>query len=64
MVFAARLHGATVMRVTDYGAVPDDGNCDAAAIRSAIAAAEGQPDVVLEFDAGVYNLSFLPPQFK
>lgn len=56
MVFAAPLNAATVVRVADYGAMPDDGVCDAAAIRSAIAATEGQPDVVLEFDAGVYNL--------
>lgn len=56
MVFAARLKGATVVRVADYGALPDDGDCDAAAIRNAIAAAQGQLDVVLEFDAGVYNL--------
>jgi hypothetical protein len=46
----------TEVRVADHGARPDDGICDAAAIRSAIAAAEGRPDVVLEFDAGVYNL--------
>ena len=47
---------ATDVHVRDFGAYPDDDQCDIAAIESAIAAASiGLPRIV-RFDAGVYNL--------
>lgn len=45
-----------VVAVADFGAVPDDGKCDAAAIRKAIASEEGNENVVISFQKGTYNL--------
>lgn len=47
----------TLVRVADFGAVPDDGICDAAQIRAAVASVASQPKVRIELDAGVYNLA-------
>ena len=46
----------TVVSVADFGAFPDDGKCDAAAIRQAIASVDGKENVVVSFDKGIYNL--------
>lgn len=47
----------TLVRVSDFGAVPDDGVCDAAEIRAAVASVAGLSGVRITFDAGVYNLA-------
>jgi len=47
----------TVVRVSDFGAVADDGKCDADAIRAAVASVSNLPNVRIVFDAGVYNLA-------
>lgn len=53
--FTARAE--TVVRVSDFGAIPDDGTCDAEAIRAAVASVSDLSDVKILFDAGVYNLA-------
>lgn len=45
-----------VLKVRDYGAVPDDGLCDIEAIRNAIADVHRKEASVLEFEEGVYDL--------
>ncbi|MBK3519010.1 right-handed parallel beta-helix repeat-containing protein [Carboxylicivirga marina] len=50
---ASELHIA----VADFGAIPDDGKCDAAAIRQAICSAEGKENIIISFESGVYNLN-------
>ncbi|WP_430813840.1 right-handed parallel beta-helix repeat-containing protein [Carboxylicivirga sp. RSCT41] len=50
---ASELHIA----VADFGAIPDDGKCDAAAIRQAISSAEGKENIIISFESGVYNLN-------
>lgn len=47
----------TLVRVSDFGAVPNDGICDADAIRAAVASVANQSGVRLVFEAGVYNLA-------
>lgn len=42
--------------VADFGALPDDGKCDTAAIRKAIQAAVSQGGAEVHFAAGVYDL--------
>jgi len=54
-VFCAR--SETLVRVSDFGAVPGDGICDAVQIRAAVASAAGLSGVRVVFDAGVYNLA-------
>jgi hypothetical protein len=44
------------IRAADFGAVPDDGLCDAEAIRKAFAALKGAPGTKLVFDKGTYDL--------
>jgi len=46
----------TLVRVADFGAIPNDGLADAAALRAAVASVTGVPDVEIVFEAGVYNL--------
>lgn len=46
----------STVHVIDFGAVPDDGKCDVAAITEAIATVQSKPGSVIVFDAGVYNL--------
>jgi len=48
---------ASALDVGDFGAVPDDDQCDAAAIRRAIAAAAEQGDPEVRFAAGTYRLT-------
>lgn len=45
-----------VIRVRDYGAVPDDGLCDIDAIAEAVRAAVAKKASVIEFEEGVYDL--------
>lgn len=45
-----------LMDVGDFGAVADDGECDAAALNAAVASAFGNYETVLVFGPGVYNL--------
>ena len=47
---------AADVHVNDYGAIPDDGQCDTLAIRAAIAAAKNGVPRIVRFDAGVYNM--------
>ncbi|MEA3443832.1 MAG: endo-1,4-beta-xylanase, partial [Bacteroidota bacterium] len=50
--------GMTVLNVTSYGAVANDGNDDTTPIQNAITAAEGTSGpVVLEFPAGTFKVS-------
>jgi hypothetical protein len=49
---------ASEVRVGDFGAVPDDGKCDIAAIRLAVAHAKKTGAGVLKFEKGVYDLMF------
>jgi len=44
------------IRAADFGMVPDDGLCDAGAIRKAFAALKGAPGTKLVFDKGTYDL--------
>jgi hypothetical protein len=49
-------------RVTDFGAVPDDGEDDSAAILAALAAAHDSPDpAVVEFPSGRFILTAILP---
>ena len=48
----------SIVSVRDFGAVPDDGNCDAAAINAAIQYARGNSATAVEFQPGVYNLKY------
>jgi hypothetical protein len=45
-----------ILKAADFGAVPDDGRCDAVAMRSAFAALRGAPSTKLVFGAGTYDL--------
>ena len=45
-----------VIRVREYGAVPDDGLCDIDAIAEAVRAATSKKASVIEFEEGVYDL--------
>lgn len=45
-----------VVRVREYGAVPDDGRCDIDAIAEAVRAATAKKASVIEFEAGTYDL--------
>lgn len=45
-----------VIRVREYGAVPDDGLCDIDAIAEAVRAAAAKKASVIEFEEGVYDL--------
>lgn len=45
-----------MVSVADFGAIPNDGKCDAVAIRKAIASEEGNENVVISFQKGIYNL--------
>lgn len=47
-----------VVFVKDFGAIPDDGKCDAAAINEAIRYAKANGASLVTFDAGVYNLRY------
>lgn len=47
----------TLVRVSDFGAVPNDGICDASEIRAAVASVANRSNVRIVFDAGVYNLA-------
>ncbi|MCC5806766.1 MAG: hypothetical protein JJU00_10605 [Opitutales bacterium] len=51
------IHWAEVFDVTDFGAVPDDGEVDQAAIEAAIDAAYSAGGGVVYFPPGVYHLS-------
>jgi len=44
------------IRASEFGAVPDDGQCDADAIRRAFNALGGEPGTRLVFDQGTYDL--------
>lgn len=46
----------SIVRVADFGAIPNDGLGDTIALRAALASVDGVADVVVEFEAGVYNL--------
>ena len=46
---------ARVILVRDYGAIPDDDTCDAAAVREAVADACKEGGTDLAFEAGTYN---------
>ena len=48
---------AADVHVVDFGAIPNDGQCDRAAIQSAITAASIGLPRICRFDAGVYNLN-------
>jgi hypothetical protein len=48
---------AAALSVADFGAIPNDDQCDAAAIRRAIAAAAEQGDPEVRFEAGTYRLA-------
>ena len=45
-----------VIRVREYGAVPDDGLCDIDAIAEAVRAAAAKKASVIEFEEGIYDL--------
>lgn len=45
-----------VIKVRDFGAVPDDGVCDIAAIEEAVRAAAAKKATAIEFEEGVYDL--------
>ena len=51
----------TVFDVADYGAVPDDGNDDRAAIQAAIDAAEANGSGIVLLHAGRYDVSRIVP---
>jgi hypothetical protein len=44
------------IRASDFGAVPNDGQCDADAMRKAFEALRGAPGTKLVFDQGTYDL--------
>ncbi|MGA0845434.1 MAG: right-handed parallel beta-helix repeat-containing protein [Luteolibacter sp.] len=46
-----------VIKVSDFGAIPNDGICDAKAIRAAVDSVADRSGVILRFDDGVYNLT-------
>lgn len=54
--FVSVLQAATTFDARDFGAVPDDGRCDMAAINRAIESADRDEPAVLRFEAGTYNL--------
>lgn len=56
LVFAAGLSAQTV-HVSEFGALPDDGKCDAHAIAAALAAAKARKAGEVQFAAGTYNLT-------
>lgn len=47
---------APVLRVADFGALPNDGKCDMQAIHAALEAAVAKGGAEVHFDAGTYNL--------
>lgn len=49
--------GKTVIDVTDFGAVPDDGKDDTAAVRQAIDACAGKPNIRFIFKPGTYHFT-------
>lgn len=53
---SSKEHFSTLIDVSDFGAIPDDGLDDALAIRRAIASARGKMGVRLVFRSGVYDL--------
>jgi hypothetical protein len=55
-VACAEAQSPVTVQVGDFGAVPDDGTCDAAAFRTALDSVDGVTNVVVQFDAGVYSL--------
>ncbi len=54
--FCSVAFAQNVIRVSDFGAVPNDGKCDRDAIAKALSAAAKVEKPVLEFDSGVYDL--------
>lgn len=48
---------AAEIRVSDFGAKPDDGKCDISAIRKAFVHAVANKATTVRFDAGVYDLN-------
>lgn len=60
VVLAVPSQAANVVHVSDYGAVPNDGNDDTLAIREAFAAADDAGATVL-FNSGEYNISGQEP---
>lgn len=50
--------GSRILNVTDYGAVPNDGNDDTAAVRQALARAEAiNEPVIIQFPAGQLDIT-------
>ena len=47
---------ASTVKVSDFGAVPDDGKCDIAAIREAIKYAKETGATRIQFESGTYDL--------
>lgn len=57
LLCAAFPASAAEIRVSDFGAKPDDGKCDISAIRKAFAYAVANKATTVRFDAGVYDLN-------
>lgn len=57
LLLAAFSASAAEIRVSDFGAKPDDGECDIAAIKKAFAHAVANKATIVRFDAGVYDLN-------
>lgn len=57
LLCAAFPASAAEIRVSDFGAKPDDGKCDISAIRKAFAYAVASKATTVRFDAGVYDLN-------
>ena len=57
LLCAAFPASAAEIRVSDFGAKPDDGKCDISAIRKAFAYAVANKATTVRFDVGVYDLN-------